>query len=145
MRAKVATLAVLAFATVVAVSSCTGSESPDDTAGSSHRTRAPHDPILGVANPRDGNLPECVDTVVHREKNVPTAEFTVTGQPGDVFSYEILKKDGSTVTGTSGTFGSDQRKMIFTTGVPNAEIKTVTISARGRVGTPGKCVITTIE
>ncbi len=82
--------------------------------------------------------------VVHRKPNVPTAELTVHGVPGDLFSYEVIKSDDSTTTGHS-EFGPGQRRAVFTTGVPNVEINNIQISARGRVGTPGTCVISTIE
>lgn len=83
--------------------------------------------------------------MVERERHVPTVELTIAGQPGDVFSYEIREEDGGVVSGTSGEFGAHQREVVFTTGVLNAETEVVTISAQGRTGVPGKCVITTIQ
>ncbi|GAA3366687.1 hypothetical protein [Saccharopolyspora gregorii] len=77
--------------------------------------------------------------------DAPVAEFTVHGLPGDAFSYRIEKVDGSVLTGTSGEFAPVQREAVFTTGVPNAEIRNVTISAHGRTGIAGTCRITSIR
>lgn len=150
MTAKGVALTVLTLSAAAVLSACSGAQSPNESPASppaepSPHTRAPGDPILGVAGPSGENPPECVDSVVKRKPNVPTAELTITGQPGDRFTYEIRKKDGTTTDGSSGEFGPDQQEIVFTTGVPNADIDIVTISAEGRTGTPGTCVITTIN
>jgi hypothetical protein len=109
-------------------------------------TRPPDSPILGTSAPlRAANAPECVEPAVKRTPNIPTAEFVIEGQPGDIFAYEIVKKDGATVTGTGQEFGPLMHEMLYTTGVLNADIRTITISAQGRTGLPGKCTITTIR
>ncbi|MFB9904618.1 hypothetical protein [Allokutzneria oryzae] len=140
---------VIAAAIMVAMVSCTSpsaseTSSPSSPTGSSAQSRSPQDPILGVVTPPDEPPRECLSSVVQRKKNVPTAELAIEGQPGDVFAYEISKKDGTAVAGKSEPFGDVQRSAIFTTGVRNDEIKLVTISVTGRIGIPGKCVITTI-
>ncbi|MER7011104.1 hypothetical protein ABT324_06720 [Saccharopolyspora sp. NPDC000359] len=135
-------LAALTLTAAAALSACSGAQPPGGSPA--ERTRAQDDPILGVAAPANQDPPECAAPVVERTPDVPTAELTVAGQPGDTFTYEIRKKDGTTASGTSGEFGPDQREVVFATGVPNADIELVTISADGPTGTPGTCTITTI-
>lgn len=145
MASKGVTAAVLVASTAIAVSACTTDDSPQSSSPPepAAETRSPGEPVLGVATPDSGKLPECAAPVVQRKANVPTAELTVHGVPGDVFTYEVRKNDGSTATGRS-EFGPGQRRAAFTTGVPNGEINNIQISAQGRIGTPGTCVISTI-
>jgi hypothetical protein len=129
--------AVLALATTVVLAGCTGSTDAPAPG------RAAGDPIVGVAS-ADGP-PECVAPVIRRTADVNVLELTVSGEQGDVFGYEVTRKDGSVVDGTTQEFGPGQRDEILTTGVPNADVAKVTVSATGRVGVPGSCVISTIQ
>lgn len=146
MASKGVTAVVLTVSAAIAVSACSTGESPQRSPSPepTAETRSPGESVLGVSTPESGEVPECEEPVVHRKPNVPTAELTVHGVPGDFFSYEVIKNDGSITTGHT-EFGPGQRRAVFTTGVPNAEISNIQISARGHVGTPGRCVISTIE
>lgn len=101
--------------------------------------------MLGIPTSRGDTPVECVEPIVSRKRHVPTAELTVLGREGDRFIYEIVKKDGSRVSGQSGVFTAVQTEVLFTTGVPNSEIQLVTITAQNRDGDIEKCLITTIK
>lgn len=129
---------VLTLAAGVVLSGCSVEQDAPERPG-----RAADEPILGVTSA--GGTPECADAVVSRAADRNVLELTISGLPGDVVDYEILRNDGSTVSGTTGEFGPDQREALLTTGVPNADVDTVTLSATGSVGRPGSCVISTIS
>lgn len=129
---------IATFLTVGAATACGGSADGPPS-------RSPNAPILGVTAPPGGVLPECAEPVVHRTPAVPVAELTVSGQQGDTFGYRIVRRDGAAITGTSLPFVPGQTGTIFTTGVANADIATVTITASGTVGIGGSCTITTIR
>ncbi|MEU6132541.1 hypothetical protein ABZ805_25470 [Saccharopolyspora sp. NPDC047091] len=137
-------LVVTAGALLSSPSSCAGGSGPSNPASAEPSAPEPgrraDQSVLGVADAR-----ECPVSVVQRASDAPVAEFTVHGLPGDTFSYRIEKVDGSVLTGTSGEFAPVQREAVFTTGVPNAEIRNVTISAHGRTGIAGTCRITSIS
>src|SRR5215217_8745441 len=142
MAAKGITFAILAAGIVcLTVSSCTSGSSTtkehhDFTGTAAGSARSPQESILGVNTSSEGSLPECLDSVVQRKEHVPTIELTIKGQPGDRFSYQVLKKDGSIITRKGDEFKPDQQDAIFTTGIPNSEVKTVTVTAEGGIGTP---------
>lgn len=142
---------VVTISGVVAVS-CTGHSA--DTEELTAQPRPPVSPptasplpesLLGLPTVTADTPAECVEPVVSRKKYVPTVELRVFGREGDVFRYQINKKDGSEVVGESDTFTAGQSDVIFTTGVPNAEVRLVTISARDRGGRGQTCVISTIR
>ncbi len=132
-----------AFPVVLAVAACAVLAGCTSAPEAPAPGRAAGDPILGVTSA--GGPPECVEAVVRRTLAINVLELTVSGQPGDVFEYRVTQRDGSVVNGTSEKFGPAQWGAILTTGVPNADVATVTVSTAGSVGVPGSCVISTIR
>jgi hypothetical protein len=129
---------VSAVATGLLLSGCSAGQGAPAGPG-----RPADEPILGVRS-SDGP-PECVEPAVRRTADTNVLELTVSGLPGDVVDYRVTRRDGTVVSGTTGEFGPGQREAVLSTGVPNAEIDTVTLTATGAVGVPGSCVITTIR
>lgn len=132
--------------------SCTGQPPDTDELTAQPRPQVSSPPVseppkslLGLPSATADGPVECVEPVVSRKKYVPTVELRVFGSEGDVFRYQINKKDGSKVVGQSDAFTAGQSDVIFTTGVPNAEVRLVTISAHDRDGRDQACVISTIR
>lgn len=104
---------------------------------------APTGTVLGSDG--SGSPAECPEAVVRRTADSNVLELTIIGRAGEIFDYEVLLRDGSTVNGTTGPFGPQQQEAVLTTGVANADVDTVTFSADGPDGTGGSCVITTVR
>lgn len=144
ITAKGAIVSVLALTITGVMSSCAGDPSNDNAAPEPMETRAPEEPILGANSSPEGSPPECDESVFTLAPDSPNTEFTIHGQPGDAFSYELTKKDGTKKSDKSGQLAPAQTGVLFNTEIPNAEVDTLTISAEGEVGESGQCVVTTI-
>jgi hypothetical protein len=100
--------------------------------------REPNDPILGNVS-SDG---KCDPQVVDIDHQKPVAFITYQGQPGDRIEVKIGKESGSEEPETiSFEMDSHQTEMQLPTSIPNSSISEISVTAEGRVGKPGECVI----
>ena len=100
--------------------------------------RDPAESILGNVS-ADGR---CDPAVVDIDHEKPTAYITYRGQPGDHVELELVKVDESLEAEIQSFELSDtQNEMQIPTSIPNESISEINVSADGRVGKPGQCVI----
>lgn len=133
----VLTLAV-SVAAIASASACTtDAPAPDNEPITNSAARTPGSPILGAV---EGG--RCDPHVVTVDRRFGDAQFTVTGQTGDRFSYTLTSRDGAVAHIDGSPFSEIQTSLTFSTGMSAADIDFIVISATGPVGVPGECTLT---
>ena len=141
-RALFAALSAVLAPTLVVVSGCSsdssdsGPSTPSLSVDETFSPRSPGDNILGENRP-DGT---CSPDVIDINHSKYTAHFIYNGQPGVRIKLEIILKDKSPQE-ESFELGSTNTQWQVPTDIYNGDIAKVIVTADGRVGKPGSCIV----
>ncbi|KQB87088.1 hypothetical protein [Corynebacterium lowii] len=120
------------------ITACSSAEETTEPTTVDFEPRDPEAPILGAVSEEGHCDPEVID--IDHERNTPYV--TYHGQPGDAITLQFVANDGVTVLEESDfELSSRQTGHHALSGLYNGDISGIHVTANGRVGQAGTCVI----
>ncbi|MCK7638398.1 hypothetical protein [Corynebacterium pygosceleis] len=134
-------LALCSASLLTTAASCSPPNERESTVPSTHLTPRPTDaPILGEVSASGDCDPEVID-IDHRK---PSADISYTGRPGDAIDIRIVHEPetgGKQNTDYGIRLDGGATGWQIPSGIPNATIHEIVVTAVGGTGVPGECRI----